>query len=270
MTTNESPAEPASSRGIGMMLLGCLLGLEAALHLAWDGVACTSLLDMLFARPPFDVTYFGTRLVRVSWAPIGVAAGTALTLLGLQQAKRRGSSSTASSVLVLLSAIFAGIGAFWIASGIQQVLAVLTVIMTMDARMSPESIQATIRVASIPVSRGWMLLAVAQVLLAVAAFAQTMTRSKSSSPLRIRPMEDLAAIVLLGLFAIVVSWSWFFNGLAIERIRHDQQLKASEVVAQLIGVLSSTVWGAWALLAASVVMAIAASAGWWKAPASNR
>jgi hypothetical protein len=75
-------------------------------------------------------------------------------------------------------------------------------------------------------------------------------------------MEDLAAIVLVGLFGVIVSWSWFATGLAIERIR-GQEIKASELVAQLNHVLSFTVWGAWALLASSVVRC-------WNALAPNR
>jgi hypothetical protein len=244
------------------MILGCLLGLASALTLAWDEVACASVLELLLARPPLDISEFGTRLVRVSWAPIGVAAGTTLTLLGLQQAKRRVANSTASSVLVLLSAIFACSGAFAMASGIQQAQAVLKAAATVEGGMPTETFQAAVRVAVTFVSLGWRLLAIAQATLAMAAVVQAMTRSNGSSPLLTRPMEDLAAIVLVGLFGVIVSWSWFSNGLAIERIR-GQEIKASELVAQLNRVLSFTVWGAWALLVSSVVRC-------WNALAPNR
>ncbi len=254
-----------------MMLVGCLLGLASALMLAWDGVACARVLVVLLGRPPMPMpmSEFGTRLVHVSWAPIGVAAGTALMLLGHQQVQRRIASSTASNVLVLLSGIVAGMAAISIATGIQQAQAVLTVVSTIQRGMTAESIQAALHIADIPVSRGWMLLATAQSILAAAAIVQALARSGGSSTIPMRPKADLATIALLGLFGVILSWSWFANGSAIERIRDDQPIKASELVAQILHVLSSTLWGAWILLAAMLVLALTAGMGCWKALASN-
>ena len=260
MTVEQSLAEPTSSRSTGVMICGCLLGLASALALVWDGNVCASMLDVLLFRPSADgtgtggeIADLGTRLLCVSWAPVGLAAGTALTLLGLQQAVRRVGRSKVSSVLVLLSAIIASLGAFQIKSGIRQTQDSMLVAAIPRNDASPEATQAPPGDA---LARGWLLLVFAQATLTGAAIFQTLTRSKIPSSSHVQSAEDLVVIVLMGLFGVIVSWSWFSNGLAIERTRGQTAIKASEFVAQLNHVLSSTDWGAWALLASMTVLTI--------------
>lgn len=275
MTIEQSPAEPSSSRGNGAMICGCLLGLVSAVALAVGGNMCESILEVLFFRPSpgvnprfHSLADLGTRLLRLSWAPVGVAAGTALTLVGLQQSIRRAGRSKISNVLVLLSAIIAGLGAFEIKSGIWQTQYTMLVARnsTANSRAISRQVEADPEAEAEPeatqappgdaLARGWMLLAIAQVTLTAAAIAQTLTRSKTPTSSHVRSKEDLAVIVLLGLFGVIVSWSWFSNGLAIERTRGQKSIKASDFVAQVNDVLSSTDWGAWALLASMTVLAI--------------
>ena len=258
MTVEQSLAEPTSSRSTGVMICGCLLGLASALALVWDGNVCASMLDVLLFRPSADgtgtggeIADLGTKLLRVSWAPVGLAAGTALTLIGLQQAMRRVGRSKVSSTLVLLSAIIASLGAFQIKSGIRQTQDFMLVGATPRNDADPE---ATLAPSVDALARGWLLLVIAQATLTGAAIAQTMTRSNIASSSHVRSKEDLAVIVLMGLFGVIVSWSWFSNGLAIERTRGQKSIKASEFVAQVDHVLSSTDWGAWALLASMTVL----------------
>lgn len=279
MTIEQSPAAPTSSRSNGAMIFGCLLGLVSLPALVWDGNVCESILKVLFFRPspgansggnPFDL---GTRLLRVSWAPVGVAAGTAMTLVGLQQSMRRTGRSTTANVLVLLSAIIAGLGAFEIKTGIRQTH--YTMLMAMNSIANshaisraisrpveadpeaeavdaePEETQATPGDA---LARGWLLLAIAQVMLTAASIAQAKTRIPNPTTARDRSKEDLAVIVLMGLFGVIISWSWFSNGLAIERTLGQKSIIAAEFVAQINHVLSSTDWGAWALLASMTVL----------------
>ncbi|MBC7817140.1 MAG: hypothetical protein IAG10_09660 [Planctomycetaceae bacterium] len=280
MTIEQSPAAPTSSRGNGAMICGCLLGLVSAVALAVGGNMCESILEVLFFRPspgansggnPFDL---GTRLLRVSWAPVGVAAGTAMTLVGLQQSMRRTGRPATANVLVLLSAIIAGLGAFEIKSGIRQTQYTILVATNSTANSraisraisrpveaEPEAtpVEAEPEATQAPpgdaLARGWLLLAIAQVMLTAASIAQAKTRIPNPTTARDRSKEDLAVIVLMGLFGVIISWSWFSNGLAIERtLGQKKSIIASEFVAQVNHVLSSTDWGAWALLASMTVL----------------
>lgn len=241
------------------MIFGCLLGLVSALALAWDGNVCASILEVLLFRPSGansganPLADLGTRFVRISWAPVGLAAGTALTLVGVQKAMRRVGRSNVSSVLVLLSAIIAGLGAFQIKSGIRQTQDTMLVAASPRDNTDPEVTQPPPADA---LARGWILLVIAQATLTAATIAQARTRSQNPTSSHVRSKEDFAVIVLVGLFGVIVSWSWFSNGLAIERTRGQESIKASELVAQLNHVLSSTDWGAWALLASMTVLAI--------------
>jgi len=243
------------------MILGCLLGLVSALALAWGGDVCTLILEVLLTRPPGpggEIADLGTKLVRVSWAPVGLAAGTALTLWGLQQAMRNVGSTTTANVLVLFSAMIAGLGAFEIKSGIRQTQTTMLVAAASNADTDPEATQPP---SADAVARGWILLVIAQAMLAAAAMAQAMNCSQNNTTSsHVRSTEDLAVIVLMGLFGVIVSWSWFSNGVAIESTRGQEWIKASEFVAQVNHVLSATDWGAWALSASMIVMSITAGA----------
>lgn len=277
MTQEQTSIEPRSLRGNGIMICGCLLGLVSAVALAMSGNVCGAFLEALFFRPSpgansggNPLADLGTRMLRLSWAPVGLAAGTALTLVGLQQSVRRVGRSKVTSVLVLLSAIIAGLGAFQIKSGVLQTEVTLQVAATLGPRTTAnsrpieadfeetpeEAVEPTWPPPSDGLARGWMLLTIAQVLLTSAATAQARTRTQHMTSSRDGSKEDLAVTVLVGAFGVIVSWSWFTSGLAIERLVGQESFKPSELVAQVNHILSSTAWGAWALMASMSVLAI--------------
>lgn len=264
MTTEPTPAEPLSSCGNAAMVCGCLLGLVSGVALATGGNMCESILEVLLFRPsaaytgPNLLADLGTRLLRLSWAPLGVAAGTALTLWGLQQATHRSGRSRVANLLLLVTAIIAGLAAFEMKNSVRQTQTV----MLEGSHAQPDDDSEAFLNWSVPAAtRGWLLLAIAQATLTTAAIAQTRSRTESSPLSPNRSKEDLAVIVLVGVFGMIVSWSWFTNGAAIERTRNQEAIKASEIVGQLNHVLSSTDWGAWALMASMTVLAITAGFG---------
>lgn len=241
------------------MICGCLLGLVSGVALAAGGNMCESILKVLMFRPTKNgpavqpLADLGTQLVRLSWAPLGVAAGMVLTLVGLQQAKRRSGRSKFVSLLLLVTAITAGLAAFEMKNSVRQTQ-IAMVVASYPQTHDPDE-EAPDR--PVPVAtRGWLLLALAQATLTAAAIAQVMSHRQPSRQSRNRSNEDLAAMVLVGLFGVIVSWSWFSYGLAIERIGNQKAIKASELVGAFNHVLSSTDWGALALMASMAVLAI--------------
>lgn len=264
MTLEQSPSEPTSSRNNAVMICGCLLGLVSAVALAAGGIMCESILKVLMTRatqngqalhPWADL---GSQMLRLSWAPLGVAAGMVLTLAGLQQAKHRSGRSKLVSLLLLVTAITACLAAFEMKKSVRQTQTAMEV-RSMEARSyrqtRDEEEEAPDR--SVPkATRCWLLLALSQATLAAAAITQVMSHRQPSPQSPNRSNEDLAVTVLVGLFGVIVSWSWFSNGLAIERTRNQNVIKAAELVGQISHVLSSTDWGALALMASMSVLAI--------------
>lgn len=241
------------------MICGCLLGLVSGVALAAGGNMCESILYVLTFRPTegappeHPLADLGTQLVRLSWAPLGVAAGMVLTLAGLQQAKRRSGRSKFVSLFLLVTAITAGFAAFEMKNSVRQTLTAMVVASYPQTHNADE--EAPER--PVPVAtRGWLLLALAQATLTAAAIAQVMSHRPPSRQSPNRSNEDLAAMVLVGLFGVIVSWSWFSYGLAIERIGDQTAIKADELVGAFNHVLSSTDWGALALMASMAVLAI--------------
>lgn len=242
-----------------MMICGCLMGLVSAVALAVGGNICESILKVLLFRPTAAVSEgnllvdLGTRLVHLSWAPLGVAAGMALTLVGLRVATRRSGRPMVVNRLLLVTAITAGLGAFEMKSSVGQTW----VVMLEGRHFRPADDPEAFLSWSVPAAtRGWLMLALAQATLTAATIAQVRSRIPPSSQSPRRSIEDLAVIVLVGLFGLIVSWSWLSHGMVFERMRDQTAFNAQEIVTQLTQVLSSTEWGAWALMASMTVLAV--------------
>lgn len=71
---------------------------------------------------------------------MGVAAGTALTLVGLQQAKRRSGRSKVVNLLLLVTAITAGLAAFEMKNSVRQTQTAMIVGSYSQSHDAPEEL----------------------------------------------------------------------------------------------------------------------------------
>ena len=257
----DKPLKPSAPSGNALLLLGGTIGFVSAAGLAWDGRVCVDVLhDALMARDASGFVSVGQRLVRIGWCPLGVAIGGTLVSLGRRRAAGRNGLSLACVGLVALYGLFAALGAFAVWQGAGGARAKFFLIATSDAVIKPEEIVLATAESVEPLSRGWMLLAVAHVTLLAGAFSQIVFRSGSASPSAHWPKTATVALILLWLFGAIVSISWIRDGLAFQQYGAGP-LKAADVAEQIGSVISSGWHGGRLLMGhALLTMVVAVSA----------
>jgi hypothetical protein len=238
----DEPVESPSPSGDLLLLIGSLIGLASATALAWDGKLCGDVMyEVLTAHDTSRVVTIGQRLVRIGWCPLGVALGGTFVSFGLRRAARQSGLSLACVTLVALYGLLAAIGAFAVCQGTGNLHASFSVVAASGHAVKPEQLAAATTEAVVPLSRGWMLLAVAHVVLLAGAIAQIVFRPRSASPAQ-WPSTAIGAIILLWLFGAIVSAEWIRQGLAFQQFAGTTDVKAALVAAQIGGVL----WSGWA------------------------
>ncbi len=256
----------------GLLLAGSSIGLIAALGLAWDGVACASVLDVMTSRNASGLTEIGPRLVRVSWCPVSLALGVTLTTLGFVQAPRQARLSAWSWGLLALYGVFAALGAYAVARGMQSARDFALVVAWGGAPPSAEETPNFLAESLELVSRGWKLFAVAQVTLIAGVLSQIFNGSASTSAKHDRPKVEsavLIALALIWIFGVIASVSWIRNGRSLEQVV-GPVINASAVVSSLSNVLSSSWWAGWFLLGHAALTVIIATVGCWRCIAPSR
>lgn len=262
MTAGEASQSGAGSvTSARWFVAGGVLSVLSALVLAWLGTACVEPLKVLLARDLLELESLGQRLGRVSWCPLGIAVGTTLIAAGFRRTLLRGRISQRSLALVALYGVVAAGGAYLLFEGTSLARNAMTVIATSEQAIKPEELLAAVSQATTPVSRGWMLFAVAQVLLAIGGVMQLADQSQTSGEARQWPKIANMALSLLWVFGAVTSIAWFRRSWEILELRGNSAIKASVIVEMLNGVLSMSWFASLFLLghaALTTVVAVAA------------
>ena len=245
-------SEPMTSAN--WFVMGSVISLVSALVLAWKGAICVEVLKILAARGPSDVHVVGQQLGRVMWCPLGVAVGTTIVAAGFRLSAVRGRLSQRALAFVALYGVAAAVGAFFLFQGTSGAHAAMMVAATSDQAVKPEEFLEAISEAATIVSRGWVLLVVAQVLLVIGGFLQLADQSKPSvGSLRWHKVANMA-LSLLWIFGAVASIAWFRRSSEILELRLGEPIKAAAVVEMLDGVVSMS-WFASLFLLGHAVLA---------------
>ena len=270
MTSGEgNQVAGSSTTGARWFVAGSVLSLLSALALAWSGTVCVDVLKILIARDLSGLEALGQRLGRVCWSPLGVAVGTTLIAAGFRRTVLRGRLSQRSLVLVALYGIVAAYGAFFVFQGTSSARATMAAIVSSDRAIKPEEFLAAITQAVTPVSRGWVLLAVAQVLLSIGGLMQYADQSKSSGSPHHWPKSATMSMSLLWVFGSVASIAWLRRGWEILELRGSGPVKASIIVEMLNGVLSFS-WFASLFLFGHAVLATIVAVATYRTLARSR
>ena len=241
-------------------VIGSVISLVSAMVLAWKGTICVEVLKILAVRDPSDVHAVGQQLGRVMWCPLGVAVGTTIVAAGFRLSAVRGRLSQRALAFVALYGVAAAVGAFFLFQGASSARAAMMVVATSEQAVKPEEFLEAISEASTIVSRGWALLVVAQVLLAIGGFLQLADQSKSPvGSLRWHKMANMA-LSLLWIFGAVASIAWFRRSSEILELRLDEPIKAASIAEMFDGVVSMSRFASLFLLGhaalATVVVAV--------------
>ena len=269
MTTgDEIKSDVGSVTSAGWFVAGGVLSVVSALVLAWSGTACVNVLTILTYRPTpgavardfSEMVAPGQRLGRVSWCPLGVAVGTTLIAAGFRRTLLRGRISQRCLALVALYGVVAAGGAYFLFQGTSLARNAMTVVATSEQPINPEELLAAVSQATAPVSRGWVLLAVAQVLLSIGGFVQLADQSQTSGEARQWPKIANMVLSLLWVFGAVASIAWFRRSWEILQLRGNSSIKTSIIVEMLNGVLSMSWFASLFLFGHAVLTTVVAVA----------
>ncbi|MFM9964793.1 MAG: hypothetical protein ACKV2Q_26600 [Planctomycetaceae bacterium] len=243
---------------------GGVLSVVSALVLAWSGTVCVDVIQVLFARNVSELTALGQRLGRVSWCPLGIAVGTTLIAGGFRRSMLRGRLSQRSLGLVALYGLLAACGAYFLFEGTSLARHALLVVATSEQPIQAEELRAVVSRTTTAVSRGWMLFAVAQVLLVIGGLMQSADQSKPSSEARPWPKIANMALSLLWVFGAVATIAWLRRSGEILQLRVNEPIKASLIAEMLNGVLSMSWFASLFLLGHAALTTIVAVAAYRK------
>lgn len=227
-----------SMTSAGWFVAGGMLSVLSAVVLAQSGTVCVEPLKILTARDASEWELLGQRLRHVSWCPLGIAVGTTLIAAGFRRSLLRGRLSRRCLGLVGLYGFLAAFGAFFVFLGTSLARHAMMVAAMSNEGIKPAEILAALTQASALVSRGWWLLVVAQVLLSIGGLVHFADQSTSSVGPRRWPRSATLTLSLLWIFGAVASIAWFWRSTEILQWRDMGQLKASEIVLTLDGVMS--------------------------------
>ena len=261
MTAGEASKSNVSSvTSTRWFVAGGVLSVLSALVLAWSGTVCVEPLKVLLARDLAELETLGQRLGRVSWCPLGVAVGTTLIAAGFRRTMLRGRLSRRTLALVAVYGVVAAGGAFLVFQGTSLARNAMMVVATSEQPIKAEEILAAMSQASPQVSRGWMLFAVAQVLLTIGGLVQFADQSKTSGESRPWPKIASMALSLLWVFGAIASIAWFRRSWEILQLRGNSVVKASVIADMLNGVLSMSWFASLFLLGHAVLTTVVAVA----------
>ena len=265
MTAGEtSQIDAGSVTSTRWFVAGGVLSVLSALVLAWLGTVCVEPLKVLLARDLSELEALGQRLGRVSWCPLGIAVGTTLIAAGFRRTLLRGRISQRCLALVALYGVVAAGGAYFLFQGTSIARNAMTVVATSEQAIKPEEVLAAVSQASAQVSRGWVLFAVAQVLLSIGGFVQLADQSQTSGEARQWPKIANMALSLLWVFGAVASIAWFRRSWEILQLRGNSSIKASIkasiIVEMLNGVLSMSWFASLFLLGHAAMTTVVAVA----------
>ncbi len=230
-------------------VIGSVISLVSAMVLAWKGAICVDVLKIVFARDLSELLGIGQQLGRVCWCPMGLAIGTTIVAAGFRLTAVRGRLSQRALAMVALYGVVAACGAFFVFQGSSLARASMKVVAASDEAVNPEELLEAISAAATIVARGWVLLVVAQALLAAGGFLQLADQSKSSvGSLRWHKMANMA-LSLLWIFGAVTSIAWFRRSSEMLALRADEPIKAATFVEMLDGVVSMSCFGSLFLFA---------------------
>lgn len=261
MTAGEATkSEVGSVTSARWFVAGGVLSVLSALVLAWLGTVCVEPLKVLLARDISELETLGQRLGRVSWCPLGIAVGTTLIAAGFRRTLLRGRLSQRCLGLVALYGVVAACGAFFLLQGTSIARNAMTVIATSEQAIKPEELLAVIPQATAPVSCGWVLFAVAQVLLSIGGIVQLADQTTTSGEARQWPKIASMALSLLWVFGAVASIAWFRRSWEILQLRGNSSIKASIIADMLNGVLSMSWFASLFLLGHAALTTVVAVA----------
>lgn len=266
---DETKTNVGSVTSARWFVAGGALSVVSALALAWSGTACVNVLTILTYRPTpgavarnlaEELTTLGQQLGRVSWCPLVLAVGTTLIAAGFRRTALRGRLSQRCLVLVGLYGVLAACGAFLLFQGSSHARAVMSVIATSDQAIKAEEVTAAISQSATAVSAGWVLFAVAQVLLVIGGLIQQADQSKPIGQPRSWPKIGNMTLSLLWVFGAVATTTWSRRSWEILQLRLNEPTKASVIVEMLNGVLSMSWFASLFLLGHAVLTTIVAAA----------
>ena len=269
MTSGEATkSNVGSATSSHWFVAGGVLSVVSALVLAWSGTACVDVLTILTYRPTpgavardfSEMVAPGQRLGRVSWCPLGVAVGTTLIAAGFRRTLVRGRLSQRCLGIVALYGVVATCGAFFLLQGTSIARNAMTVVATSEHAIKQEEFLAAISQAPGLVSRGWVVFAVAQVLLSIGGLVQLADQSKTSGESRPWPKIASMTLSLLWVFGAVASMAWFRRSGEILQLLVDGPIKASVIVEMFNGVLSMSWFASLFLLGHAVLTTVVAVA----------
>lgn len=243
---------------------GGVLSVVSALALAWSGTVCVDVIQVLFARDLSELTALGQRLGLVSWCPLGVAVGTTLIAAGFRRSMLRGRLSQRSLGLVALYGVLAASGAYFVFEGTSLARHALLVVATSEEPIKQEELFAVVAQTKSAVSRGWVLFAVAQVLLSIGGLMQSADQSKPSDEPRQWPKIANMSLSLLWVFGAVATISWLRRSGEILQLRVNEPIKASLIAEMLNGVLSMSWFASLFLLGHAALATIVAIVAYQK------
>jgi hypothetical protein len=244
----DEPVQSPSPNGDLLLLMGSVIGLASAAALAWDGTACADVVsELLSARNATGIIATAQRLVRIGCCPFGLAVGGTFVFFGLRRAACQYGLSRACAAFLAVHGLLAAVGAFSVCQGASNLHASFSVVAAHGQPLKAEEVAAATKEAAMPLSRGWMLLAVAQGALLAGGIAQIVLRPTSVSPPQ-GPGTAIAALILLWLFGAIVSIAWIRHGLSVQDFAASSVVKASDVAASIMRVLWSGVAGSWLLM----------------------
>lgn len=265
---DESKTNVGSVTSARWFVAGGVLSVVSALALAWSGTACVNVLTIFTYRPTpgtvardFSEMFApGQQLGRVSWCPLVLAVGTTLIAAGFRRTALRGRLSQRSLVLVGLYGVLAACGAFLLFQGTSHVRAVMSVIAASDQAIKAEEFTAAISQSATAVSAGWVLFAVAQVLLVIGGLVQQADQSKPIGQPRSWPKIGNMTLSLLWVFGAVATTTWSRRSWEILQLRVNEPIKASQIAEMLNGVISMSWFASLFLFGHAVLTTIVAVA----------
>ena len=271
MTSGEATkSNVGSTTSSHWFVAGGVLSVVSALVLAWSGTACVNVLTILTYRPTpgavardfSEMVAPGQRLGRVSWCPLGVAVGTTLIAAGFRRTLVRGRLSQRCLGIVALYGVVATCGAFFLFQGTSIARNAMTVVATSEHAIKQEEFLAAISQAPGLVSRGWVVFAVAQVLLSIGGLVQLADQSKTTGESRPWPKIASMALSLLWVFGAVASINWFRRSWEILQWRVGSQIRADVAADLFNGVLSMSWFASLFLLGHAILTTIVAVAAY--------
>ena len=239
---------------------GGVLSVVSALALAWSGTVCVDVLKILLARNLAELTTLGQQLGRISWCPLGLAVGTTLIASGFRRTALRGRLSQRCLLLVGLYGVLAACGAFFLFQGTSSAHSAMLVITTSNQALKPEDVLAAISQSGKATSAGWVLIAVAQVLLSIGGFVLYANQVKSLGEPRVWPKSGNMALSLLWVFGAVATSSWSRRSWEILQLRVNEPIKAWVIAEMLNGVISMSWFASLFLLGHAILTTIVAAA----------